>query len=242
MLFANMAKDIYAVSYRMRQELKHKITVIAALTLLCLLILGLCMHFILYPVRAVSTAMAPNIPADSVTLVTPLFGSPRRGDVVLLRGRSNWRPNPFVRAVNQVARFLTAQQWQPFSAPSAGVQQQLRRVVALPGDTIYLSNYDLYVKPKGETHFLTETQRFTEERRHKRPYTLGISAVPPHWDGELGAKSKMELLELGSDEYFVLGDNRLEAADSRLWGVVHRDDMRARAILLYFPLTKMRFF
>ena len=33
---------------------------------------------------------------------------------------------------------------------------QLRRVIGMPGDIIYMRDYVLYVKPAGEKHFLTE--------------------------------------------------------------------------------------
>lgn len=41
---------------------------------------------------------------------------------------------------------------------------------------------------------------------------------------------------LGTDEYFVLGDNRSEAQDSRVFGPVPRDAIFGRAFLVYWPL------
>ena len=45
---------------------------------------------------------------------------------------------------------------------------------------------------------------------------------------------------LGEDEYFVLGDNRMECADSRIWGAVPRSAIRGRVVLLFFPFNKIR--
>ena len=233
-----MADSIYAISYDMRRKLYHKVFLITGIVVLVFLVVSLFMHFVFRPVRSLSDSMAPDIPAGSTELVTPLFASPHRGDVVLVRGRNEGsRPGFFVRLASSVCRFVTAQQWQPFKGDSpTGEQRVLRRVVALPGDTIYLNNYVLYVKPRGQTHFLTEFE-LTESK-----YNVNISAVPVQWDFELGAAGNMGEMVLGESQYFVLGDNRIESADSRTWGAVSRSDILAEALLVYFPFSKFRLF
>ena len=232
-----MFKDIYAVSYKMRHELYHKIFVVIMAILICFIAISLFMTFVLFPVRSVSNAMAPDVASGSITLVSPLLRSLQRGDVVLLRGK-NVSKKPFsVHLLNHVGRFVSAQQWQPVLPESpTGEQQQLRRVVGLPGDTIYLTKYVLYVRPKGDKHFLTEFE-LTETK-----YNVTIPVTPALWDTELGVKGSMTEFQLGANDYFVLGDNRLECADSRLWGVIHKDAVVGKAVLLYFPLNKIRLF
>lgn len=232
-----MEKNIYAISYKMKRDLQHKIMVIVAAVITCLVFLSLFMKFILFPVKSKSVSMNPAVPAGSVEFVSPLLRNPDRGDIMLVSGTEKSNPNVAARALNTIIGFFTAQQFFPFTSTSrASGTPSIRRVVALPGDTIYLENYILHVKPKGEGNFLTEFELAGIQ------YSAEISKTPDSWDGQLGSASKTEQYTLGPDEYYVLGDNRVQCADSRLWGPVSSSSFRGKVILLYFPFKSFTWF
>ena len=46
-------------------------------------------------------------------------------------------------------------------------------------------------------------------------------------------------MELGQDQYFVLGDNRLHSADSRFWGALPEDNLIGLVRVRLWPPTKL---
>lgn len=47
---------------------------------------------------------------------------------------------------------------------------------------------------------------------------------------------------LESDEYFVMGDNRLGSADSRVWGPLPKEDIVGRPVIRLFPFSRISLF
>ncbi|MEK7077257.1 MAG: S26 family signal peptidase, partial [Patescibacteria group bacterium] len=45
-------------------------------------------------------------------------------------------------------------------------------------------------------------------------------------------------VQLGKDEFFVLGDNRAASSDSRIWGSLGKDFIPGRAIFRAWPVTR----
>jgi signal peptidase I len=115
------------------------------------------------------------------------FAKPKRGEVVILRDPS----------------------------PDVGKQYLVKRVVAIPGDELQISNHQLIVNGVVQSESYTNT---------------GIEDNKPFH------------LTLQADEYFVMGDNRHheKSKDSRRFGPVHSSDIIGRADMIVWPLSNFR--
>lgn len=85
---------------------------------------------------------------------------------------------------------------------------QVRRIIAAAGDEVNLTEEGLEINGylQQESGIYTETL----------PYTEGITFP----------------LILGEEEYFVLGDNRTNAKDSRIYGTVKKEEIKGIVITL----------
>jgi signal peptidase I len=86
----------------------------------------------------------------------------------------------------------------------------IKRVIGLPNETVEIKNNTIYIN--------------------------GEKIDNSYAYGETSDYSK---ITLGSDEYFVLGDNRLISKDSRIIGPVKKDAIKGKAIIRIFPFTKI---
>jgi signal peptidase I len=113
-----------------------------------------------------------------------------------------------------------------FKFPNEPDRDFIKRVIALPGETVELRNKQVYVngKPIDEpyVHFLSPPSAADQEitsadvREHFDPVT-----VPP-------------------DHYFVMGDNRDNSQDSRYWGFLPRGYIKGEALLIYWSYESGR--
>jgi len=224
-------------SYQLKKE-KHKR--IGFFILFCIslyIFINLVITYLIYPVLQNSSSMIPDIPEKSLVMVSPLSNNLERGDVVLLKPRSPSDAGFLKKQADRFVRFFTAQKISILEKNDLpATREHIRRVVGMPGDTIYMRDYVLYVKAAGEKHFLTEFEII------EKPYNVTFFVPPADWDTELGVKGSFEEIKLGPDEYFVLADNRKSSDDSRLWGTVHNKDVSAKLLMCYFPFKNFKLF
>ena len=98
-----------------------------------------------------------------------------------------------------------------FPGPEGGDQFFVKRVIALPVETVKITKGKVYVNNK-----------------EVKDYSKDHTTDPCELKGEL---------HLGSDEYFVLGDNRDNSNDSRYKevGPVKRSKITGRVIFRFYP-------
>ncbi len=106
-----------------------------------------------------------------------------------------------------------------FRAPKDLSQFYIKRIIGLPNETVQIKNDKVTIfndkNPKG--FVLNES-----------PYlNLGVQT-----EGDFK-------VDIGSDEYFVLGDNREHSSDSRIWGTVNKDLITGRVFFRAWPFNKV---
>lgn len=232
-----MASHPYDYSFALKKEIQRKtLFVILTFFLLCVVI-HIITVFIVFPVRVQTTGMTPEYPENSLVFVAPYSPAKplffqryhiQRGSVVYVDPLDDMDISFAKKAFDFIVQFFTFRQASIIKPENeiSGVSS-LRRVVGLPGDTLYMKDYVLYVKAEGETHFLTEFEVAD------RMYEIATDSVKH--DYEIGVTGNFDEFTLGPDEYFLLADERVNSLDSRLYGPVKADRISGKALLRYFP-------
>ncbi len=232
-----MNKELYELSYSLKKDFERKVFVVVLFVVGIFAFINFLLGFVVYPVRQVSVSMQPDFVKNSCVLFTPLYKNVERGDVVLLEPENTESVPAVTKVAAMFVSFFTARQVNILNlGHRMGNESQVRRVIGMPGDEVYMRDYVMYIKPAGEKYFLTEFELV------KKPYNVSINAAPALWDTSIGIVGSFDSFVLGENEYFVLGDSRNASVDSRLWGAVKAGQIKAHALLQYFPLNKFKLF
>lgn len=163
---------------------KHAFTVAAWLRdlLVAIAVSFLIITFLYQPVRVEGTSMMPELQDQERLFINKFeyrFEPIHRGDVVV------------------------------FHYPFDPAKSYIKRVVAIPGDDIWIDDGQVFLngKPLDEPYV---PQRYRDDRSY--PNTV-----------------------LGPRQYFVMGDHRLISSDSRDFGPVARKFIYGKAVFVYWP-------
>ncbi|HSA84452.1 MAG TPA: signal peptidase I [Patescibacteria group bacterium] len=107
-----------------------------------------------------------------------------------------------------------------FKAPTDENKDFIKRVIGLPGDSVFVKDGFVYVNGKqvDEHAYLANDVR-----------TSGASFLKEN-----------QPVTVPQDAYFVMGDNRPYSSDSREWGFLKHDAVIGKSFFVYWPLTTMR--
>ncbi len=200
------------------------------------LFLTIFLKFILFPIYIKSDTMEEGLSSGGIAFVCPLLKKPARGDVLYISRMDDYKESLVKSAVDSLVRFFTLQKISPFSeSKKISGQPFVRRVIALPGDSIYMKDFVLYIKPAESELYLTEFEL------SNKSYNVQIFSIPAEWNN-VGVSGDLEEMTLQEGEYFVLADKRVESLDSRQWGAIKEERFLGQVILQYFPFSNIKLF
>jgi len=106
-----------------------------------------------------------------------------------------------------------------FIPPNDSSQKYIKRIIGLPNETVEIKNGKVKVLNENGWQSLDESK-----------YLPGVLT------------NKEDVLKLGTDEYYVLGDNRSSSADSRVFGAVARKNIIGKVAFRILPINEVSAF
>ena len=108
--------------------------------------------------------------------------------------------------------------------PSNDSIDYIKRIVGLPDEMVKVLDCTVFILKDGKSYELEEP--------YLKPGTC-TSGGPTVKEGRY--------FKLEDDEYFVLGDNRSNSADSRFFGAIKENRILGKAVFRFWPINKLGF-
>ncbi|MBU4251880.1 MAG: signal peptidase I [Candidatus Omnitrophica bacterium] len=106
-----------------------------------------------------------------------------------------------------------------FIYPEDKSKDFIKRLVGFPGDVVEIKGGSIYINDKPAPEAI-----FNQIYYYNR--------------GQLDAPGQKMVVP--KDSYFVLGDNSATSKDSRYWGFVPKNNLLGQAIIIYWPLQRIK--
>ena len=179
---------------------------------------------IIKPYRIPSGSMEPTLKVGQRVLVNRIgmdLGNPHVGEVVVFhppQGAEQEECGPAPHVVKLGGAPCAA----PIPSKDGGTNF-IKRIVAGPGDEIYIREGHVFRKPAGKSEFVREKDSYIRACGSSQEcnFTTPIKIPPGHW--------------------FMMGDNRGESDDSRFWGPVPTGWIIGGAVFTYWPPDRIGF-
>ncbi len=179
---------------------------------------------IVKPYRIPSSSMEPTLAIGQRVLVNRLsldFGEPHVGQIVVFHPpaaaeQQECGPTPHAIKLEEAACDAPV--------PKEASVNYVKRVVAGPGDEIYVSEGHVFLKTAGASHFTQENDPYIKACGTSPECNLPtpIRIAPGHW--------------------FMMGDNRGDSDDSRFWGPVPTSWIIGPIFATYWPPGRVGIF
>jgi signal peptidase I len=173
--------------------------------------------WIIKPYRIPSGSMEPTLSVGQRVLVNRIgmnFSDPHVGEIAVFHppeGAEQEECGPIPHTVKLGGAACDA------PIPHKASVNFIKRVVAGPGDEIYIREGHVYRKPAGKTQFSAE----------KDSYIRQCGASPEC--------TFLTPIKIPAGHWFMMGDNRGESDDSRFWGPVPTGWVIGQAVATYWP-------
>jgi signal peptidase I len=201
-----------------KKRSKSMLGSIVELVIIIVVALGLALAiqaFVVKPYRIPSGSMEPTLAINQRVLVDRIgFSSPHVGEIAVFHPpegaeQEECGPTPHVIKMGEA----------PCDAPvpKESSVNFIKRIVAGPGDEIFIKEGHVYRKAAGKSTFVREQDSYIRAcgESPECNFPTAIRIPPDHW--------------------FMMGDNRGESDDSRFWGPVPAAWIIGEAFATYWP-------
>jgi signal peptidase I len=168
--------------------------------------------------------------------VVPL-GEPERGDVVVFI----YPPSHTDDSLCSLKRFPRWASGGRLPGPDTCPVDYIKRIVGLPGDVVEVRDNVVFVNGQEQTRVRAGSYPYVDSNRkcltddmHMFEESLGAKAHPVLQSASFSVRRQdYGPVTVPAGEFFMMGDNRDNSADSRIWGFVPRDYIRGKAMFVW---------
>jgi len=225
---ANVGENSAPATKTGRRQSKSTIGSLIELVAIIAVALGLALgiqQWIVKPYRIPSGSMEPTLAIGQRVLVNRIgmdFSEPHVGEIAVFHPpegaeQEECGPTP------HVIRLGAAACAQPVPKQDSGVNF-IKRIVAGPGDEIYIKAGHVFRKAAGKSTFVAEKDSYIR--------ACGVSPECEFPDP----------IKIPAGHWFMMGDYRGESDDSRFWGPVPTGWIIGQAIATYWPPDRIGIF